>query len=159
MVLRPSGTFLPNSPRVAHALPRVLLPLTPHDYGSNWPSRLVATLGAKSNTKKVTKKAILDVNVKKACETIIEPEAPMALRLQSNLLYVFPPLLKTRLTRDSYGVSKVYNQQWEYLLLDVQSAQTSIRTLFKSARNNQLDLSAGKAQYVFCSSEVCSRSC
>jgi hypothetical protein len=49
-------------------------------------SRLVATLGAKSNTKKVNKKAILDVNVKKACETIMEPEAPMALRLQSNLL-------------------------------------------------------------------------
>ncbi len=48
--------------------------------------RLVATLGAKSSTKKVTRKAILNVNVKKACETIMEPEAPMALRLQSNLL-------------------------------------------------------------------------
>lgn len=48
--------------------------------------RLVATLGAKSNTKKVTRKAILDVDVRKACETIVQPEAPMALRLQSNLL-------------------------------------------------------------------------
>lgn len=48
--------------------------------------RLVATLGAKSNTKKVTRKAILDVDVQKACETIMEPDAPMALRLQSNLL-------------------------------------------------------------------------
>ena len=48
--------------------------------------RLVATIGSKSNTKKVTRKAILDVDVRKACETIIEPEVPLALRLQSNLL-------------------------------------------------------------------------
>lgn len=50
--------------------------------------RLVATLGARSTLKKVNKKAILEVNVPKACETIISPGAPMALRLQSNLLYV-----------------------------------------------------------------------
>jgi hypothetical protein len=50
-------------------------------------SRLVATLGAKSNAaKKLTRKAILDVDVRKACKTIIGPEAPMALRLQSNLM-------------------------------------------------------------------------
>ncbi|KAL5317450.1 hypothetical protein ACEPPN_014545 [Leptodophora sp. 'Broadleaf-Isolate-01'] len=103
--------------------------LTSRKYGvaTIW---LVATLGAKSNTKKVTKKAILDVNVKKACETIIEPEAPMALRLQSNLLY---------------GVTKVYNQQWEYLLVDVQTAQNTMRSLFKVARNSELDASALKA--------------
>lgn len=50
--------------------------------------RLVATLGPKSNLKKVNRKAILDVDVPKACETILTPEAPMALRLQSNLLSV-----------------------------------------------------------------------
>lgn len=48
--------------------------------------RLVATLGSKSTLKKVNRKAILDVDVPKACETILAPEAPMALRLQSNLL-------------------------------------------------------------------------
>ena len=48
--------------------------------------RLVATLGSKSNLKKINRKAILDVDVPKACETILAPEAPMALRLQSNLL-------------------------------------------------------------------------
>lgn len=48
----------------------------------------MATLGAKSNTKKVTRKAILDVDIRKACDTIMLPDAPMALRLQSNLLYV-----------------------------------------------------------------------
>jgi len=48
--------------------------------------RLVATIGSNSNLKKVNRKAILDVDVKKACNTVIFPEAPMALRLQSNLL-------------------------------------------------------------------------
>lgn len=48
--------------------------------------RLVATLGSKSNLKKVNRKAILDVDVPKTCKIIITPEAPMALRLQSNLL-------------------------------------------------------------------------
>lgn len=51
-------------------------------------NRLVATLGSKSGLKKVNRKAIIDVNVPKACETIITPQAPMALRLQSNLLWV-----------------------------------------------------------------------
>ena len=49
-------------------------------------ARLVATLGSKSNLKKVSRKAILDVDVVKTCDTIIEPAAPMALRLSSNLL-------------------------------------------------------------------------
>jgi hypothetical protein len=48
--------------------------------------RLVATLGSKSALKKVSRRAILDVDVTKACESIIEPGVPMALRLQSNLL-------------------------------------------------------------------------
>lgn len=49
--------------------------------------RLVATLGQKSGMKKINRKAILDVDVRKACETILAPDAPMALRLQSNLLW------------------------------------------------------------------------
>jgi meiotic recombination protein REC8 len=51
-------------------------------------ARLVATLGSKSNLKKVSRKAILDVDVVKTCDTIIEPAVPMALRLSSNLLWV-----------------------------------------------------------------------
>jgi hypothetical protein len=53
--------------------------------------RLVATLGSKSNLRKVSRKAILDVDVIKTCDTIIEPAAPMALRLSGNLLYVASP--------------------------------------------------------------------
>ena len=49
-------------------------------------SRLVATLGAKSSLKRITRKQMLDVDVAKACKTIVDPGAPMALRLQGNLL-------------------------------------------------------------------------
>lgn len=48
--------------------------------------RLVATLGSKSSAKKVNRKEIMDVNIRKAIDTILAPDAPMALRLQSNLL-------------------------------------------------------------------------
>ncbi|KAL9126016.1 MAG: hypothetical protein Q9217_004867 [Psora testacea] len=94
---------------------------------------LVATLGSKSNLKKVNRKAILDVNVPKTCEIIIRPEAPMALRLQSNLLY---------------GVSRVYSQQYGYVLSDAQVAQSNMRALLKAVRTSELDPDAGKARYV-----------
>lgn len=48
--------------------------------------RLVATLGSKSSLKRINRKQILDVDVAKACKTIVDPVAPMALRLQGNLL-------------------------------------------------------------------------
>ncbi|RDW80176.1 hypothetical protein BP6252_04814 [Coleophoma cylindrospora] len=98
-----------------------------HGVATVW---LVATLGEKSTTKKVTRKAILNVNVQKACETIMEPEAPLALRLQGNLLY---------------GVSRVYSQQVGYVLADTQTAQNTIRALMKISSSNGLDPGAGKA--------------
>ncbi|KAG2164539.1 hypothetical protein JADG_004278 [Aureobasidium aubasidani] len=54
-----------------------------HGVATIW---LVATLGAKSTLKKVDRKELCAVNIPKACQTIVSPEAPMALRLQSNLL-------------------------------------------------------------------------
>ena len=57
-----------------------------HDATAYPVHRLVATLGSKSGLKKINRKAILDVDIPKACSTVTEPEAPMALRLQSNLL-------------------------------------------------------------------------
>lgn len=48
--------------------------------------RLVATLGPRSITRRLNKKAILDVDVPRACDVITNPEAPMALRLQGSLL-------------------------------------------------------------------------
>lgn len=63
-------------------------PILPTSPANRSLPRLVATLGSKSNLKKVSRKAILDVDVIKTCDTIIEPAAPMALRLSGNLLYV-----------------------------------------------------------------------
>ncbi|KAK4507285.1 hypothetical protein PRZ48_001020 [Zasmidium cellare] len=87
--------------------------LTSRKYGvaTVW---LVATLGSKSTLKKVSRKAILDVDVGKACETIVAPDAPMALRLQSSLLY---------------GVTRVYAQQCGYVLHDAETARNNMRTL------------------------------
>ncbi|KAE9963758.1 hypothetical protein BLS_008934 [Venturia inaequalis] len=104
--------------------------LTSRKYGvaTVW---LVATLGQKSSARKVSRKQILDVNVTKACETIITPEAPMALRLQSNLLY---------------GVSRVYDQQCGYVLADAQSAQNTMRTLLKVVRAVNLDSTDGRTR-------------
>ncbi|KAA8618380.1 Rad21-Rec8 N terminal domain-containing protein [Pyrenophora tritici-repentis] len=61
--------------------------LTSRKYGvaTVW---LVATLGQKSSLKRINRKQILEVDVPKACQTIVDPVAPMALRLQGNLLYV-----------------------------------------------------------------------
>ncbi|PGG99423.1 hypothetical protein AJ79_08539 [Helicocarpus griseus UAMH5409] len=99
-----------------------------HGVATVW---LVATLGAKSTTKKVNRKAILDVDVPKACETIIRPEAPMALRLQGNLLY---------------GVSRVYNQQCGYALMDAQTMRDRMRAMVKEIHSMGLDPDAGKAK-------------
>ncbi|KAK7513792.1 Rec8 like protein-domain-containing protein, partial [Phyllosticta citriasiana] len=99
-----------------------------HGVATVW---LVATLGSRSSLKKVNRKAILEVNVPKACETILAPEAPMALRLQSNLLY---------------GVSRVYLQQCTYVLADCQNAQNSIRASLHVVRAAALDPEAGRSR-------------
>lgn len=91
--------------------------------------RLVATIGSKSSGKKVTRKAIQEVDVQRACEKIIEPGAPIALRLQGNLLY---------------GVSRVYNEQCGIMLKDTQKMQTHMWTFFRNFGANALDPDAGK---------------
>ncbi|KAJ3313116.1 Kinesin-like protein kif22 [Boothiomyces sp. JEL0838] len=47
---------------------------------------IAATLGSKHSYKKLTKKEVNSVNVEKACEFIVSPPEPLALRLTSNLL-------------------------------------------------------------------------
>ena len=112
-------------------------------------ARLVATLGSKHNLKKINRKAILDVNVPKTCQIIIEPQAPMALRLQSNLLYeeTRPLYLSYLLTPSRYGVSRVFLQQSRYALSDAQMAQANMNALLKAVRTSALDPNAGKARY------------
>lgn len=45
-----------------------------------------------------------------------------------------------------YGVSRVYDQQCHYVLQDAQAAQAAIRSLISLSRDNQLDVTAGKAR-------------
>ncbi|KAK6001157.1 hypothetical protein QM012_003240 [Aureobasidium pullulans] len=93
-----------------------------HGVATVW---LVATLGSKSTLKKVDRKDICAVNIPKACQTIVSPEAPMALRLQSNLLY---------------GVTRVYGEQCNFVLKDAQSEQNKIRTLLRSLHATPIEL-------------------
>ncbi|KAF2149610.1 hypothetical protein K461DRAFT_297062 [Myriangium duriaei CBS 260.36] len=81
---------------------------------------LVATLGADSARKKVNRSDILGVNVPKACETITSSETPLALRLQSNLLF---------------GVSKVYSQQCTFVLTDAEHVRTQVRNAMNALRS------------------------
>ncbi|RAK96871.1 Rad21/Rec8 N terminal domain protein [Aspergillus ibericus CBS 121593] len=99
-----------------------------HGVATVW---LVATLGSRSITRRLNRKAILDVDVPKACGVIMDPAAPMALRLQGNLLY---------------GVSRVYNQQCGYTLTDVQAMHDRMRAVLKVMPGGGLDPSAGKAR-------------
>ncbi|KAG7412213.1 Meiotic recombination protein rec8 [Fusarium oxysporum f. sp. rapae] len=91
---------------------------------------LVATVG-KSNQKRLTRKAIQQVNVPKACETIIGPGAPLALRLQGNLLY---------------GVSRVYAQQCRYMLSDAEKTQSDMMAFFRVMDTSETDPNAGKSK-------------
>ncbi|KAM0477403.1 hypothetical protein ACHAP7_006531 [Fusarium lateritium] len=91
---------------------------------------LAATVG-KSNPKWMARNKIQAVNVPKACEIIIEPGAPLALRLQSNLLY---------------GVSRVFSQQCRYVLSDAEKTQSDMMTFFRVINTSETDPSAGKAK-------------
>lgn len=101
--------------------------LTSRKYGvaTVW---LVATLGQKSALKKVSRKAILDVDVAKACETIVAPDAPLALRLQSNLLF---------------GLTRVYAQQCGYVLTDAETARNNMRQVVRLMKQADLEKEGG----------------
>ncbi|KXX79251.1 Meiotic recombination protein rec8 [Madurella mycetomatis] len=106
--------------------------LTSHQHGvaTVW---LVSTTGLRSTTRRISRKAIQDVNVQKACETILKPGAPIALRLQGSLLY---------------GVTRVYSQQCHYVLTDAERVQAHMRAFHKglSGGDNALDPQAGKSR-------------
>ncbi|QUC18003.1 uncharacterized protein UV8b_02244 [Ustilaginoidea virens] len=91
---------------------------------------LVATVG-KGNQRRLNRKKIQEVNVPKACEKIIDPGAPLALRLQGNLLY---------------GVSRVFAQQCSYVLSDAAKTQSDMMTFFRSMNTSEVDPKAGKTK-------------
>ncbi|KAJ6088566.1 hypothetical protein N7486_009827 [Penicillium sp. IBT 16267x] len=99
-----------------------------HGVATIW---LVATLGSRSITRRFNRKAILEVDVPGACNVIVNPEAPMALRLQGNLLF---------------GVSRVYHEQCGYALLDAQSMHDKMISTLKVLPGGGLDPFAGKTK-------------
>lgn len=90
----------------------------------------MATVG-KGIQRKLNRKAIQDVNVPKACEVIIDPGAPLALRLQGSLLY---------------GVSRVFAQQCSYVLSDAERTQAEMMSYFRSIQTSEIDPKAGKTK-------------
>lgn len=97
--------------------------------------RLVATLGVQATNRKVNRKSIENVNVPQACDTIGQPPgAPIALRLQGNLLY---------------GVSGVYLKKHNYLLDDTQKVWDNMKIFLRSLQHsasNEVDPKAGKTK-------------
>lgn len=72
--------------------------------------------------------------MRKACETILQPTAPIALRLQGSLLF---------------GLSRVYSQQCHYVLTDAERVQAHMRAFYTvlGGTDNGLDPQAGKSRY------------
>ncbi|KAK9453726.1 Rec8 like protein-domain-containing protein [Dipodascopsis uninucleata] len=94
---------------------------------------LVATLGAKSSLKKVHRKEIMSVRVPDACDLIMHPPQPLALRLSSNLLY---------------GVTSVYYQQFIFFVADVTAAHTKLKRIFYSLNSSGQDIDLNTSQSV-----------
>ncbi|KAK0633128.1 Rec8 like protein-domain-containing protein [Immersiella caudata] len=100
-----------------------------HGVATVW---LVSTIGLKTTNRKISKKAIQEVNVRGACGTILKPGAPIALRLQGNLLF---------------GVSRVYDQQCGYVLSDAEKVQNHLRSFHRASLDgNALDPAAGRSK-------------
>ncbi|KAI0393377.1 Rec8 like protein-domain-containing protein [Xylariaceae sp. FL0594] len=101
--------------------------LTSRQYGvaTVW---LVATTKL-SSRRRVTRKAIQEVDVSGACSKILEPGAPIALRLQGNLLY---------------GVSRVYHEQVTYLIADAERTRNRMKLFYDGLSGNHIDLYAAK---------------
>jgi meiotic recombination protein REC8 len=94
---------------------------------------LVATIGARSSSGRISRKTIQEVDVRKAVGKIMNPEAPLALRLQGNLLY---------------GVSRVYSEKCTYVLDDAERVRTAMKTFARLIRAAEAvtDPKAGKAR-------------
>ncbi|KAF8582712.1 hypothetical protein K439DRAFT_1509657 [Ramaria rubella] len=78
-------------------------------YGLLW---LAATLGSKSNLKKLPRRSVLTADILQLCTLISEPPEPLALRLSSNLMV---------------GVVRVYKMKHEILESDINNCATSLK--------------------------------
>ncbi len=76
---------------------------------------------------KLTKAMVFATDVRKAVDKIIRPEAPMALRLTSNLLL---------------GVVRIFSRKAKYLLQESSEAMTKMKLIFRIGASTALDLPA-----------------
>ncbi|GAA5904286.1 hypothetical protein JCM6882_003187 [Rhodosporidiobolus microsporus] len=94
---------------------------------------LASTVGSKggSAVRKLSRAEVLKSNVVRACEKVIAPEEPLALRLSSNLMM---------------GIARVYQQQYTFYASDVQhvhqALKKAITETFKSGPDLTLSLDA-----------------
>ncbi|RPA92292.1 hypothetical protein L873DRAFT_1847829 [Choiromyces venosus 120613-1] len=88
----------------------------PYGVGTVW---LAATVGTHNIHHKISRKDIMAVQIPAACQSFIEPDVPLALRFQSNLLC---------------GVVRVFNEQCRYMLIDTGQAVNNIRRSHTAAQ-------------------------
>ncbi|GAA5980051.1 hypothetical protein JCM10908_001513 [Rhodotorula pacifica] len=81
---------------------------------------LAATVGSRGGTavRKLSKKELLSCNVVQACEKVIQPEEPLALRLSSNLMM---------------GIARVFSQQYTIYASDVQQVHAALKKIVSDA--------------------------
>jgi meiotic recombination protein REC8 len=77
----------------------------------------------------VTRRAIDNVDLRQAIQKISEPGAPLALRVQSNLLF---------------GLSKVYEHKTRYILSDLEKIKGYLRELDRQRARKTTDPRAGR---------------
>lgn len=82
----------------------------------------------------------MEVDVPNACGTITDPAAPMALRLQGNLLFVLMwPRLRYGANMCSFGVSRVFSQQCAYILTDTENLRDKVRGVATFLKDLEVD--------------------
>jgi hypothetical protein len=89
--------------------------------------RLAATLGPKSNARRLGRKDLTSVSVPETCSFLAAPPEPLSLRLSANLMI---------------GISRVYGQQCQYHMVDVQGLCTKLTHLSTPSNPESINLQA-----------------
>ncbi|KAF0424496.1 meiotic cohesin complex subunit Rec8 [Gigaspora margarita] len=93
--------------------------------------RLAATLGSRSNLRKLSKKEVNSVNLVRACEYVTSPPEPLALRLTSNLMI---------------GITRVYNQQYHFYYADVNCVWNRLHKTLLELQSESVDMIVPQAR-------------
>ena len=87
--------------------------------------RLAATLGPKSNAKRLGRRDLNTINISDTCAFLSSPPEPHSLRLSANLMI---------------GVSRVYGQQCHYHMSDVQGLCHKLSHMSAPSNPETIDL-------------------